>query len=346
MGGIAKEPFDWKLNLVSNPKRNERYHACQFKLSRMTSIRHLLLRHPLLMRSVLKSYGLSRGCAIKFGSDQSILIVRGDTSIRIRDDMAPYVRDIVDDFQSYAEATTNHIQDSIGRKLLDFRDAATHSLRGWELFEVQFPGLPEPIQTIEQYVNLTTMRDGMNIMDLGAYAGISAMYFSEVVGSAGSVLALEPDPKNAACARQNISRYLTLRGYGPTLVEKAIWSHTGSIDFVPEASLGSAVAEVLPRASGGGETLKVPCTTLSELALDFRIEQLHVIKADIEGAEFAAFSDREFFAHHHPRVIFEPALNKLPETQIRTLRNLMESYGYKVSIHQQTGSRLPLLLCT
>lgn len=302
----------------------------------MTHIGPWLIRHPAAMRWALRGYALARGTTLSFGAD-AITIRKRDLSIRLNPRFPAYVRDIVDEFDLYFQAVRDEGND------IDFSAPREHRLTGWELFPSLVPGLPEPMQTIIQYVALAGMKSGQSVLDLGAYAGITGCAFMEVVGPSGQVVSVEADPVNLSCARENIARYASLRGYCPLLLEGAVWSETGTIEFSAESSLGSAVTSVLTRANGKG--IEVPCFTLSDIMATTGLANVDIIKADIEGAEYWAFSDGEFFSKHHPTLIFEPALNSIRETNLEAITELLRGHGYSVTLHQQVGSRLPLVVC-
>lgn len=305
----------------------------------MTLAKHIgpwLIRHPAAMRWALRGYGLARGTIVSFGDDAITIGKRGH-SIRLNPRFPAYVRDIVDEFDLYFDAVRDEGND------VDYSTPREHRLTGWDLFPSLVPGLPEPMQTINQYVALTGMKPGQHVLDLGAYAGITGCAFMEVVGPSGQVVSVEADPVNLSCARENIDRYASLRGYGPRLLEGAVWSETGTIEFSAESSLGSAVTSVLTRATGKGTA--VPCFTLSDIVARTGLASVDIIKADIEGSEYWAFSDAGFFSKHHPTLIFEPALNSIRETNLEAITELLRGHGYSVTLHEQVGSRLPLVVC-
>lgn len=271
---------------------------------------------------------------------RTIDVHRGERTIRISRNREPYVRDLVDDFDHYFDAVV-HDSDSSG--ICDYASVREQRLRGWDGPPVLVPGLPEPMETAEQYVALTRPMPGQTVLDLGAYAGVTAMVFCDSVGPRGRVVAVEADPTTAQCARSNFARFSASRGFGPALIEAAVWSSVGYVDFAAEGALGSAVADVLPRSVGS--TVRVPTTTLSGLVEQFGLSSVDVIKADIEGAEYQAFSDREFFERFHPTIVFEPAQTRRRETQLGVIANLLAEYGYRTTVYPQDGSRLPLAVC-
>jgi FkbM family methyltransferase len=283
------------------------------------------------MRWALRGYGLARGMTVVFDGD-AITITRRGRSIRLNPLYPAYVRDLVDEFEVYFSAVHG------GGNEVDYSAPREHRLAGWDLFPSIVPGLPEPMQTITQYIDLTGMRPGQSVLDLGAYAGITGCAFMEVVGPSGKVVSVEADPVSLSCARENIDRYASLRGHCPQLLEGAVWSENGTLTFSAESSLGSAVSSVLTRSVVKG--IQVPSFTLSDI-----MDKAGLHKADIEGAEFWAFSDADFFSKHHPILIFEPALNSLRETNLEAMSELLGGYGYSLTLHEQVGSRLPLVVC-
>lgn len=299
----------------------------------------VLVRVPPAMRLALRIYARTRGCSVDF--ERTIDVSRDERTIRISRNREPYVRDIVDNFDHYFEAV---VHDANSSSVCDYASVREQRLRGWNGPPVLVPGLPEPMETAAQYVALTRPMPGQTVLDLGAYAGLTAMVFCDAVGPEGRVIAVEADPTTAECARANFARFYASRGFGPELVKAAVWSSSGYVDFAAEAALGSAVAEVLPRAAGS--TVRVPTTTLSGLAGQFGLSSVDVIKADIEGAEYRAFSDRRFFERFQPKIVFEPAQTRRRETRLGVIADLLASYGYELQVVTQDGSRLPLVVCT
>jgi FkbM family methyltransferase len=103
--------------------------------------------------------------------------------------------------------------------------------------------------------------------DVGAHVG----FFSVCAASLGArVVAVEPDPSNAARLRRNVE----LNGFDVTVVEAAAWDETGTVDLVGGASPKERVA--VP----GERTASVSLDDLAE-----RHGLPTVVKVDVEGAE-------------------------------------------------------------
>lgn len=298
-----------------------------------------IARRPTILIGALRVYARTRGCTL-VASQAHLTVWKGKRGVRISRRTPAYVRDVVDDFAFYYEAV-DPVDVAEGR-LVDYSEACDHQVRGWDQHLIRFPGLPDPIATAEQYLALSRPRSGDVVMDLGAYGGLTALVFQQAVGS-GRVIAVEADHASAECARINFERFSSDPIRRPLLIEAAVWSEVTTLQFAAEASLGSAVADLLPRSNE--TTIDVRTVTPSNLAEAEGLSRVNVIKADIEGAEFQAFSDAAFFESFHPRIVFEPANNRIATTRPSALVALMEGYGYQVSFHAQVGSRLPLMLC-
>jgi FkbM family methyltransferase len=181
------------------------------------------------------------------------------------------------------------------------------------------------------------------VIDLGAYAAITTMAFQETVGPHGRVVGVEADPFNLASAQCNLRRYANLRGYAPEVLNFAVWNKAGEVSFRAEGGLGSAVSELLERSKS--PEIKVPALTLSDLVSLQKMQRVDLIKADIEGAEYAAFSDKKFFAKFRPRLVFELASLASAATEAERLNDLLSGYGYETQVVPQPGSAMPLVVC-
>lgn len=308
-------------------------------------LKHWLAGHQRVLAFVLFVWSLRYGYRLRsFGVGEARISLRRrnqDRVILLGRQHVQYIPDLVKDFDTYFDAVSDHACVE-GFRIADYSVRRAHAVTGWSWTRIDYPGLPEPYVTAEQYLALTKPRKGMTVLDLGAYSGLSALAFQEVVGASGTVLAVEADPLNYDCVEANFARYRKLRGYSPELILAAAWSSDGTVDFSSEGSLGSAVFEVIPRVSEANTS--VPSMTLSTLVKKFEIASVDIIKADIEGAEFQAFSDAGFFVQHRPVVVLEPAMDGQFETSETALRDLFEGYNYSVSTKAQSGSRLPLML--
>ncbi len=145
-------------------------------------------------------------------------------------------------------------------------------------------------------LRLTRLRPGALVFDVGAHQGVVAMMLAREVGPAGRVVAMEPNPHNAAAARRNRD----LNGMAQVeVVEAAIGDRSGTVVF------NQGLNGQLDDGTGRGGRQVVDSITLDELARRFGAPG--VVFTDVEGAECLALaggstvleSGADFFVEVH-----------------------------------------------
>jgi FkbM family methyltransferase len=130
------------------------------------------------------------------------------------------------------------------------------------------------------------------VIDGGANIGVYSLFFRQLVGGSGLVVAFEPDPVNAERLRSN----LALNEFETVVVEdKELWSAPGRMElhrfepaFGPWHSLGSPE---LPHPFQKHQTVRpvdsvdVAVTSLDAYCAEAGIERIALLKLDVEGAE-------------------------------------------------------------
>lgn len=111
------------------------------------------------------------------------------------------------------------------------------------------------------------------LLDLGANIGMTSVWLAKKF-SFTQVIAVEPDPNNAALVRQN----LELNGITGQVLEAAIGPKEGTARFDPSelSNLG--------RLSEDG-SLSVPMISVDTIIKKFAVKSFALIKIDIEGGE-------------------------------------------------------------
>jgi FkbM family methyltransferase len=123
------------------------------------------------------------------------------------------------------------------------------------------------------------------IIDVGAYTGLSAIYFAERYPTA-MILALEPDPSNFALLVRNTHPY-------PNIVplDQALWHTDGRIDL-RDPGTGHWAFHVVPDDPQDGRLrAQVATVCVRTLIERFALERIDLLKMNVEGAE------REIFQH-------------------------------------------------
>ena len=117
------------------------------------------------------------------------------------------------------------------------------------------------------------------IIDGGANIGLFSVYMLNLYPAAQLVV-VEPDSENMRLCQMNLKLY----GTRTTLLQRAIWSRSGSLVLEP-SSLEWSISVRPPRE---GETASLEASTVPELiALGGGVVDL--LKLDIEGAELEVF---------------------------------------------------------
>jgi FkbM family methyltransferase len=288
---------------------------------------------------ILQFFGRKTNTRIRSSLDYYDLSQKNHT-VRISKNHFLYVFDIINSFEYYFSAVEPI--DSFGKKLVDYSTPRYHDVIGYDRHPVFFPSLSEPIVTTNQYIDFSNLKAGSTAIDIGAYSGLTSLVFKDIVGPAGTVVAVDADKLNLIALEKNVSAYEAVTSNKIEILYGAVWMHDNGLEFSTEGNMGSSAADIV--GSGRGTVTKVPSFKLSQVANMFNLEKIDFIKCDIEGAESVIFEDREFFEKFHPRIIVETHLINGEETTNKCVSDL-ESYGYTCKRVTQTGSTLPLIEC-
>jgi FkbM family methyltransferase len=120
------------------------------------------------------------------------------------------------------------------------------------------------------------------IIDAGAYAGYASAYFLSTFPNA-RLVALEPEPANAAVARRNLAPY----GARATLLEAGLWPRCARLRVLQATRADSVKVEE------AAEDEPSDCEAVDPLTLlaTFHQERIDLFKCDIEGAEEQLFAN-------------------------------------------------------
>jgi FkbM family methyltransferase len=153
------------------------------------------------------------------------------------------------------------------------------------------------------------LRSGDTAVDVGAHLGFFALWVATLVGSEGSVTAVEATPRTADLLRRNVANACAPVG----VIEAAAYDRTGTLAFVdlgPGAAAFNGPVDTVSEGERSGaridtsSVLEVPCQPLDAmLANQHRVD---CIKIDAEGSELAVLSGaHETLAQHRPNLVIE-----------------------------------------
>lgn len=318
-------------------------------------VRYTLRRHPALYKLTLSLYGFLKitlivflrrhGYLFKFVRGKLVVVVISESNIN-------FTKEIIDFFPWYSDTIRSDVKKRFKR--LDFSGPRQHLVTRFVQFPFWFPSVPEPIVTIDQYLQILNLKKGETLIDLGSYSGLSAIAFREAVGNSGIVVAVEADPKNFSLLEKNVIEYRNESNLKVECLHAAAYFSSGVESFISEGTMASSLKETSVDAWIRDQVMtEVRTVTLYDIVRYFKLKNVDVIKADIEGAEFDVFSCGSFFHEFRPRVLVEiPSLKesisnykeKNLQPRERNLFKLFESYGYSFHQYHQLGSNLPLVL--
>ena len=138
------------------------------------------------------------------------------------------------------------------------------------------------------------------IIDAGANIGITSVFFASQYPEA-RIIALEPEGRNYELLRKNIGPYPNI-----IAVRAALWRESGSINVVDpaEGNWGFRTQDktaliVHPICSA------VRAVTLNSLMADLGLEQVDLLKVDIEGAEKEVFASSRDWVQRVRTILIE-----------------------------------------
>ncbi len=149
---------------------------------------------------------------------------------------------------------------------------------------------PEETRICKQCV-----KEGMTVVDAGAYIGYYSLLTSRLVGNKGKVYAFEPSPESLSILRKNIK---INNCKNIQVVEKALTDKIGYASYylAHNNPSNSSTVEILEYH----EKIEVPTTTLDEVMGNKRVD---VIKMDIEGGERAALNGMTKVIRNNPDLV-------------------------------------------
>ncbi len=133
------------------------------------------------------------------------------------------------------------------------------------------------------------------IIDAGANIGAASIWFASRYPKA-KILAIEPDPANAACCRTNTRTFDNI-----AVIEAGIGSSSGGLTLVnPSGASWSVQTE---RCAEGGD---VSIRTVPDLVASVPNGRLLIVKIDIEGFESDLFSANTSWIDDAVVIVIEP----------------------------------------
>ncbi len=122
------------------------------------------------------------------------------------------------------------------------------------------------------------------IIDVGAYAGDTALYFSQFIGKTGIIYAFEPLEENYNLLEKNIKSNALEGKIVP--IKKGIGNSNDPISMA-----GSDAGAFINYEANVG--FKIDMVTIDKFVKDYNVNKINFIKMDIEGSELVAIKGAE-----------------------------------------------------
>lgn len=122
-------------------------------------------------------------------------------------------------------------------------------------------------------------REGDTVIDVGAGVGEEAVVFSRLVGPTGRVISIEAHPATFACLQATIERS-RLTNVTPL--------HCAVADTDGEMSISSGDNHLMNTVVGGSGGDRVRAMTLDMIGAELGLDEVALLKMNIEGAEVMA----------------------------------------------------------
>jgi len=142
----------------------------------------------------------------------------------------------------------------------------------------------------------------MTVVDVGANHGWYTLMASHLVGSAGTVVAVEPDAR----ALNILKRTLAVNSCSDNVivVERAVGDQTGVREFVQAPS--SAVSHLRRNHESAVTTVLVEVESLDSILEKHGVAAVDIVKIDVEGAELEVLCGmRRILSHCLPIILAE-----------------------------------------
>lgn len=177
------------------------------------------------------------------------------------------------------------------------------------------------------YLKCYYPQQGDVIMDCGAHIGNCAILFSRLVGREGFVIAVEPFEESFNILEKRIHR---LKKKNIISINKGVWNKTANLPLsVFENTIACKISEDINTDPARDHNIN--CVTIDQIADELRLNRLHLIKMDIEGAEIEALEGaRNTINRFNSNFAIASYHRRSGHQTYKIVENMLSGNGYKV----------------
>jgi FkbM family methyltransferase len=164
---------------------------------------------------------------------------------------------------------------------------------------------------------------GSTVIDVGANVGIFTMTLARLVGETGTVIAVDPLPRNCVRLRAHaqMNRHANVR-----IVELAVGEKAGSVRL--NSAIDPAFVSIYPdsTAASGSADIEVEVRPLDDIWQSMGRPEVSFMKVDVEGSELGVLDGgKELLSAHRPTMLIEVA----DQERMAAIRSRLDAYGYE-----------------
>lgn len=155
------------------------------------------------------------------------------------------------------------------------------------------------------------LKEGMTCLDIGANIGYYVQLESNLIGSTGKIIAIEPSPENFEYLQKNIK---SQKRDNITAYNFAAGDTEGHLNFLiyENASNSGMIVPDGEEPKWPGDIIKVPVKIIDNFLDELNIEKIDFLRMDVEGYEFHIFEGMK-----------QTLQNSKPIIQIEVHRSIM-----------------------
>lgn len=168
------------------------------------------------------------------------------------------------------------------------------------------------------------------ILDCGANIGLSCLYFKSLFPNA-MIKAFEADPEIAKTLKLNLERNHV---NDIEIINKAVWIHNQGIEFSIDGADGGSI-------NSSENKIKVASIQLKEYLKT--IDEISLLKIDIEGAEYDVLKDCSNELNHVRNIFIEYHSWNSTEQKLSEILDILENNGFRYYIEDIGKRRHPFI---
>ena len=179
---------------------------------------------------------------------------------------------------------------------------------------------------------------GSTFVDVGADFGIYSLRAAPIVGPAGHVIAIEPNPESV----QRLEANIAANGDSMITVAPVACSDTDTmVDLyvAPHRNIGETSLSKTNASQAGpvSRTYKVRARPLDDIIRESGVTRVDAIKIDVEGAEYLVLKGaRQTLNRFHPVLLVEALDNQLRAmgSSFAEVSEFLRANGYREGPHE------------